>query len=70
MFFSDMRIAATGSIGLWRPSGTKEQSNAHYGPNRPATGNPAVLGKPFRPVALRIRLSANLPFSVDRDSAD
>jgi len=44
-FFVDTLLATTGSIGLSRRFGDKDQPNAHYGPNRPATGNPAVLGR-------------------------
>jgi hypothetical protein len=32
-------------------------------PNDAIPGNPAILGEAFRPVALRLRLSADLPFA-------
>jgi hypothetical protein len=35
----------------------------------PQLATPLSWEEPFRPVALRLRLSANLPFSVERDSA-
>jgi hypothetical protein len=61
--------SATWSIGYGAPSGARQHSKSLYGSNHPSLATPLSWEEPFRPVALRLRLSANLPFSVERDSA-